>query len=236
MPSRISRVRLPPALRHAGYSATALLPGESRTEFLKLHRDLIKEIHPDGALEDDIVFTIARLIWRKQNLATLRRAEVAREYNEKIIDRWARAVLNFDEDEISEEVGENAEHGEKDEKNSSENMEEGGQHAQYGQEYLNEHDSSDEDGSESDQSIELEEQRRRELGVAYKLVEMGDAVTADRLLRDLEVERRLDSQIDSCLKRLLLVRGLKSISPITPSTPAQSPPTAPRLRLIPEEK
>ena len=32
-----------PALRHAGYSVTTILPGEDAAEFAKLHRDLISE-------------------------------------------------------------------------------------------------------------------------------------------------------------------------------------------------
>ena len=69
--------RIPPALKHGAYSATAVLPGESRAaEFEKLHRGLIAELVPSGVLEDDIVMTIARLVWRKQNLATLRIAEL----------------------------------------------------------------------------------------------------------------------------------------------------------------
>jgi hypothetical protein len=69
--------KLPPALKHGVYSTTALLPGESRTAFEKLHRDLIDELSPTGALEKDTVATIARLLWRKQNLVTLRIADFA---------------------------------------------------------------------------------------------------------------------------------------------------------------
>ena len=44
------------------------LPGESPADFEKLHKDLISELAPVEALENDIVATIARLLWRKQNL------------------------------------------------------------------------------------------------------------------------------------------------------------------------
>jgi hypothetical protein len=66
-----------PAVKHGAYSATAVLPGESRAEFEKLHRDLIAEFAPSGVLEDDIVMTIARYVWRKQNLMTLHIAKLA---------------------------------------------------------------------------------------------------------------------------------------------------------------
>ena len=39
-------------------------------EFEKLHRDLIAEFTPNGPFENDIVATVARVLWRKQNLET----------------------------------------------------------------------------------------------------------------------------------------------------------------------
>lgn len=71
------RNRIPPALKHGAYLATAVLPGESRAAFEKLHRDLIAEFNPSGVLEQDIVADMARLVWRKQNLGTLRISELA---------------------------------------------------------------------------------------------------------------------------------------------------------------
>ena len=64
--------RIPPALKHGAYAATAVLPGESRAAFEKLHRDLIAEYAPSGVHEKHIVMNMARLIWRQQNLGTLR--------------------------------------------------------------------------------------------------------------------------------------------------------------------
>jgi hypothetical protein len=71
------RKRVPPTLKHGGYSAKTILPGERPAEFLRLHRDTIAELHPDGALEHHIVASIAQLVWRKENLATFRKAELA---------------------------------------------------------------------------------------------------------------------------------------------------------------
>ena len=70
--------KLSPALKHGGYSATGLLPGEDRAAFEKLHRDLQAELRPDGPFEKDIVTDIARCIWRKNHLDTLRKAKAAR--------------------------------------------------------------------------------------------------------------------------------------------------------------
>ena len=45
----------PPALKHAGFSCTSVLPGEDASEFEKLHRAIVAELGLDGALEDETV-------------------------------------------------------------------------------------------------------------------------------------------------------------------------------------
>jgi hypothetical protein len=57
-----------------------------------------------------------------------------------------------------------------------------------------------------------EREIRKELGDAIAFVEMGDAATVERLLEDLALIDRLDGMIDRCVKRLLMVRGAKSMS------------------------
>ena len=159
-----------PALKHAGYSATSILPGEDAAEFEKLHRDLIAELVPNGVLEDDIVATMARLVWRKQNLVTFRVAKLARGRYAKIESE----KVPQDDEEL----------------------------------YF-----SEEDLAEREAGIQAAEaQARKELGEDYELVEVGKIATIPGLMKDLEVQDRLDSMIDRCLKRLLYVRGLKSIS------------------------
>jgi hypothetical protein len=78
--------KIHPALKHAGYSATSLLPGEDAAEFEELYRALIAEFTPVGPLEANIVADIARLTWRKQNLATIRIAEQAKVRDREIND------------------------------------------------------------------------------------------------------------------------------------------------------
>src|ERR1700691_1708697 len=56
------------------------------------------------------------------------------------------------------------------------------------------------------------DQGRKELGDTYELAEIGEIATVDCLMKDLDVQDRLDAMIDKCVKRLLFVRGLKSIS------------------------
>jgi hypothetical protein len=74
------------------------------------------------------------------------------------------------------------------------------------------------------------DQARKELGDKYDLVEIGEAATFDGLTKDLDIEERLDGMIDRCVKRLLLLRGLKSISTAPSSAPPQRVPGPRELR------
>lgn|SRR5262245_12566389 len=82
-----------PALKHGGFSVTGLLPGEDRVAFQKLYRDVIADLCPNGPLEDDIVEKIARLMWRKQNLRTVRMAELARKRYLRIRSEMVPALM-----------------------------------------------------------------------------------------------------------------------------------------------
>jgi hypothetical protein len=172
-----------PALRHGGYATTTILPGESAAEFEKLHRKLIAELTPNGALEEDIVATMARLLWRKQNLATFRIAALARRRCEQLKYQMVPPDTLFRHREV--------------------------------------------DPAECEAAIQAEDQARKELGDAYELVEMGTA-TVNCLMNDLAVLDRLDGMVDKCLKRLLFLRGLKSLSAPSSSAPPKPLLAAPR--------
>jgi hypothetical protein len=82
----------------------------------------------------------------------------------------------------------------------------------------------DEDPADPAAELEAAEaadaQARRELGNAYDLAKIGNIATVDQLMRDLAVVERLDAMIDKCLKRLLFLRGLKSLAPTQSPSPA----------------
>jgi hypothetical protein len=80
---------------------------------------------------------------------------------------------------------------------------------------------ADDDETFTEQWNAAENQVREELGELYSLVEMGDEATLEGLDRSLAIQERLDSMIDKCLKRLLFVRGLKSISTASSSPPRE---------------
>jgi len=60
-----------------------------------------------------------------------------------------------------------------------------------------------------------EAQARKEFGEYYGLVELGDEATLEGLAKQLVIQDRLDSMIDRDLRRLLLIRGLKSLTTAT---------------------
>jgi hypothetical protein len=164
--SQVRTNKIHPALKHAGYSATSLLPGEDSAAFEKLHRALIAEFTPVGALEEAIVAYMARPTWRKQNLATFRIAELAQWRREQIDREKVPQPDRYPLDGIDP--------------------------TEWREEYR-----------------AAAEQARRELGDTYKLIDIGKPATINGLMEELNIEERLDG--------LLLVRGVKSLSPASSS-------------------
>ena len=127
-----------------------------------------------GALEEEIVADIARLTWRKQNLATFRIAELAKERcaqinREKVPQPDFISLAGIDPAE--ELKGYRA----------------------------------------------AEKQARQELGDIYTLIDVDEPATIDGLMKELDIKERLDGAISKCLKQLLMVRGVKSLSPASAS-------------------
>jgi len=176
---------LPPALKHGAYSGTALLPGEDPDAFEKLHKGLIAEFIPEGPLEEDIVATIARLTWRKQNLLTYKLAALAKERFSSI----------------------RAQYGPRFDPNVPDPL----MFPNFGREDIRTEDEIRADNRAAEQEI------KKEFAGAMAFVEMGDPETIEQLFKDLDVIDRLDGMIDRCLKRLLMVRGVKSMSVTGPS-------------------
>jgi hypothetical protein len=184
--------KMHPALKHGGFCATGLLPGEDRAAFERLYQDLIAELHPDGPLENDTVLGIARLTWRKQNLETFRIAQSVRERYSVIVSEKVPSttppldifpLMNPDPDPDWDPP-----------------------------------DPADvKAGREAANA-----QGRKEFGDRYMFVEMGDAATISQMIGDFEVKERLDGMIDKYLKRLLFLRGLKSLPSASSSAPLRS--------------
>ncbi len=57
-----------------------------------------------------------------------------------------------------------------------------------------------------------EKAAREQLSKYWDLIEIGEVATTDHLLKELSVIERLDGLIEKCLKELLMVRGVKSMT------------------------
>ena len=127
---------------------------------------------PAGPLEQDTVATMARLVWRKQNLSTYRLADLAKSRISAIRGNFVPqrkfgaplAPDTRDPEEVK--AAEKA----------------------------------------------ADEQARKELGQFHELVRLGDVATIEYLQNELLLIDRLDGMIARCIKRLLMVAGLKSLS------------------------
>jgi len=173
---RTTAHKLPSALRHGIYSTLAVLPGEDQAAFDKLRREVIAEYSPKGPTENYLVAMIVGLIWRWQNLSTLRIARRADNYRSSVLKDMLAA--KFPEQTRTH--------------------------------------------PESEKIVRAaEDQVRKELGEAYDLVELGEAASFDGLANELDLEERLASAIERYVKRLLLVRGIKSLSGATSSVPVK---------------
>jgi hypothetical protein len=66
---------------------------------------------------------------------------------------------------------------------------------------------------------------RKELGL-YHLIALGETVTVAYLEKELALRARLGAMLETCIKRLLQAKGLKSISidPMLTSVPQRSAP------------
>jgi hypothetical protein len=186
--------KLPSALKHGAFSATAILPGEDAGAFKKLRDGIIAELAPNGPLEDDIVDTVVHLTWRKQNLSTYRIAQMAKDRIDAVeSDRHPPSgtlqLFNFGPDTRSLEVIR-----------------------------------AEKEKYEAAYEVNMT-RLQKELGPAWQLAQI-DGITIENLLDELTVLDRLDGMIDRCIKRLLMVRGVKSLVADAASTPA-----SPRKRL-----
>ena len=150
-----------------------LLPGEDPAEFKALHKGLIADLRPNGRMEEEKVLSIARLTWRRQNLARFEAGQLSHyvwETLKNVVAEETDDIRKFDKEIMAA----------------------------------------------FDKMTEANKRTREAKGTrdAVELVEGWKVAVLSRLLKELDVEERLDAMIDRLLKRLLFVRGLKSITSI----------------------
>jgi hypothetical protein len=188
---------IPPALKHGGYSGLAVLPGEDKAAFEKLRRDLIAELNPKGPLEEDIVVTLARYVWRKQNLKTYRLAQAAKKRRVELM------TTLIEREDIPEEI-------------VARMLKNRTAYPQIPRRSL-----SEENIAKLKSIVEqLHEQMNDQ---DFELAEIADDLTTANLQNELALIDRLDAMIDRAIKRLLMVRGIKSLGVSSEAVPSRTP-------------
>jgi hypothetical protein len=66
--------------------------------------------------------------------------------------------------------------------------------------------------AEQERRRSADQQARDELGDLHTLLDIGEPATIDGLMKELDIKERLDSAFEKCVKRLLMIRGAKSLS------------------------
>jgi hypothetical protein len=186
MPTK--RKRPPPALKHGAYSEAALLPGEDPAEFRALHEGLIADFKPNGRMEEETVLSIARLTWRRRNLARFE----AGQFSHYVFETLKTVVAEDDMRKFDNEIM-----------------------------------------AAFDKLTEASKRAREGTRAAVEGVEGYNVAILARLMKELDVEERLDGMIDRLIKRLLFLRGLKSItSSEVMARPSSAPKSLPRSRRV----
>jgi hypothetical protein len=191
------------AVKHGGFSNLKILPGEDVEKFKELVKDLLDEFKPSGALENDCVLDIAKVVWRKHHLGTYRRADQARA-------KWAPYMVNHPNVETVMDIALKSRVIDQMQKRVD---------------LLSDQNRLATE-AKLPAAMELALSTTKELlearGVAVdfeKCVEegeidlhlalLGEEITPDRLVRELEVLARLDAMIDRQVKRLMQLKAMK---------------------------
>lgn len=180
----------PPAFKHGAYSALALLPGEDEIGFNKLRKDLVAEFGPQGIYEEDLVDQFTGVLWRKKNLFIY---SVVKQAKEQLAAAQS-AVCSANEIHDYPPFP-SLEFPEPQPRVNPEKVRARPQRVK-----------------EAEAALAAVKNRiQNEFGRAEPLLHLGEVVTLEYLVKELELLDRLDSAADRILKRLLHVRGLKSL-------------------------
>jgi hypothetical protein len=76
MDEKINEDRRAYEVKFGAETEFVILPGENPLEFEMLHGQVAEELSPDGPLEEDLVLTIAKCLWRKQRFQRFLAARV----------------------------------------------------------------------------------------------------------------------------------------------------------------
>jgi hypothetical protein len=165
----------------ASTSGIGLLPTESRAKFCKFKKQRFADLNLVGPLEEDIGEEIVGLEWRRQHLDTYDLAQRARDRRSAIHSKLVPAVRYL---------------------------------STFREFMLPEPEPDPENPTPEELRAaekRAEKKIRSELGATLELLEIGEVGTLEYLEKRLAILERLDGMIMRAYKKLLFLRGIKSL-------------------------
>jgi hypothetical protein len=192
------------AWKHGGYSNLGVLPGEDPEEFDRFHRSLIEEFEPSGPTECDIVLSLANSMWRKSRLNIYALAAEARKI-------WGDVFDNRDNPYWSIDVGLLKKFMQETERlrNVLSIAEELRKADKEGLPHLVQFTKDCAACLNADEEKQLEMQQEGIDGL--RLAALGEQITMEALINEIELNGRLDARIDRLMKRLFQVKAAKQM-------------------------
>jgi hypothetical protein len=194
------------ALKHGAFCNLGVLPGEDRSEFLKLHQCLIDEFKPAGTIEEDAVIDLAKCVWRKAHLGVCQHgAWASKKWGKYLADKnepdfnFDLALLTHLRDQLRNWGADSPEHFELIKKEAEDSKK-----VMPAVEDVNKHMEPFAKAA----GLDPEELLREEI-TDLLLALHGDVVTLDKLNQEIELAERLDRRIERILKRLMQLKAMK---------------------------
>jgi hypothetical protein len=161
-----------------------------------LHRGLIEELKISGPLEEDIVMAIARYMWRKRNLKTYRAIELAKKSHDQLL------TTLITRSDIPRDIVRNVLRNNKT------------AHPEIPIPLLTKENVARVNTLYKEVAKQMGEQN-------VELALIANQLTIDNLQNELLLTDRLDGMIDRAIKRLLMIRGIKSLATACEGVPNQ---------------
>ena len=222
----LSPPRLPPNLKHGSYSTFTVLPGENAKEYGELHQKLVKELLPDGPLEENAVKTIAQCVWRINNFSVFGRAKLARTRYHPDVQFTLLCSQSAAKRELDKEIA-----GVKDAL-SPEKLKKFEALRKERDFVLQEgHTIMNVGATLRDHAVKQMVELGESLGVdfkyllessevEYELAWLGDVVTLEHLDLELKILKRLEARISRAMKTLMQAKAIKQIMGTAPTSPS----------------
>src|SRR5262249_47488803 len=196
------------AKRHQSFPGRAILPGEDRKQFEALFDELWSDLNPSGPVERSLVVDVAYLTWRKSRLDVFRAAEAARkEFGECFADGDLEAgafrafQLRREKEQRSLERRVEEAKFLDEIKPKFADLDDIVETLQDSLRKLNEQNGIDSSASRppSADAVEQDLAKQRE---AHQFAILGDLITPECFIEELEFKERLDEAIERAVDRL----------------------------------